>query len=311
LDNAFVRDLVDAGIHFGHRVGRWNPKMQPYIFCARNSIHIVNIKETIKGLLRSKKYLSQVVTSGLDVLFVGTKRQARQPIIDQSARCGMHYVTERWLGGTLTNFRTIRSRLGRLEELEEMEANGTLAAESKKMQSKLRREMHKIKRNLEGVRKMNRLPGLLVIIDAKREHIAIHEARKLGIPTICLIDTDSDPDLVDFPIPGNDDAMKGIDLIVGQLADAALEGKVIRDQAAQSVEEESPEAPRPSRRVTTARAAEDLAKGNEPAALEQPPVAGPVASEPSQAVSETASSPAAAPVSRAEERHDADANSGA
>ena len=253
LDNTVVRELVDAGIHFGHRVGRWNPKMKPYIFCSRNSIHIINIKETLKGLLRARKYLARAVSSGKDVLIVGTKRQARQPVMEQADRCEMPYVIERWLGGMLTNFRTIRSRLGRLEELEEMDAKGLMASESKKMESTLRREMRKIQRNLGGIRKMDRLPGVLIVIDARRENIAIEEARKLGIPTICLMDTDSDPDVVDIPIPGNDDAMRAIELVLTQLVDAVLEGKSGRTEA-----QADEEAPRRSRRISTARAAETL-----------------------------------------------------
>jgi small subunit ribosomal protein S2 len=254
LDNTVVRELVDAGIHFGHRVGRWNPKMKPYIFCSRNSIHIINIKETLKGLLRSRRFITRAVASGKDVLIVGTKRQARQPVMDQANRCKMPYVIERWLGGTLTNFRTIRSRLGRLEELEEMDAKGLMAAESKKMESTLRREMRKIQRNLGGIRIMDRLPGVLIVIDARREHNAIAEAKKLGIPTICLMDTDSDPDEVDIPIPGNDDAMRAIELVLEKLVDAVLEGKSGREEA-----EEGEESPRRSRRMSTARAAETLA----------------------------------------------------
>jgi len=263
LENTLVRDLIDAGIHFGHRVGRWNPKMKPYIFCSRNSIHIINIKETIKGLLRSKKFLVSMVASGKDVLFVGTKRQARQPIIKHATRCGMPYVTERWLGGSLTNFRTIRSRLGRLIELEDMDSKGLLAAESKKMESTLRRELRKVKRNLDGIRTMERLPGALVVIDSRREHLAVREARKLGIPTICLLDTDSDPDLVNIPIPGNDDAMRSIDIIVGQLADAVLTGKETRpaELEAASKAEQRPR----SQRITTSRAAESIMENRAPA----------------------------------------------
>ncbi|MBN1766766.1 MAG: 30S ribosomal protein S2 [Sedimentisphaerales bacterium] len=268
MDNTIVRELVDAGVHFGHRVGRWNPKMQPYIFCSRNSIHIINIKETIKGLIRSKKFLANVVSNGKDVLFVGTKRQARQPIVEQAQRSGMHYVSERWLGGTLTNFSTIRRRLGRLEELEEMEEKGLLAAQSKKMESTLRRELRKIKRNLEGIRNMNRLPGALVIIDARREHLAIAEARKLKIPSICLIDTDSDPDLVDIPIPGNDDAMRAIQIMCGQLADAILEGKAAQPERTESASEDR--RPR-SRRMSIAQTAERLAhNSNQPAEASAP-----------------------------------------
>ena len=266
MDSSTVRELVDAGIHFGHRVGRWNPKMKPYVFCARNSIHIINIKETIKGLVRAKKFLAHVVGSGKDVLFVGTKRQARQPIVESAVRAGMPYVAERWLGGTLTNFRTIRSRLGRLEELEALDEQGQLAAQGKKMESMLRRELRKIKRNLDGIRAMDRVPGALVIIDVGREHLAVAEARKLKIPTICLIDTDSNPDLVDLPIPGNDDAMRAIEIVVSQLADAVAEGKAGRLEAEAAASEETARRPR-SRRMTTAQAAEVMVDG----AAEAPP----------------------------------------
>ena len=271
MKSTVVRDLIDAGIHFGHRAGRWNPKMKPYILCTRNSIHIIDIKETIKGLLRAKKFLLKVVASNKDVLFVGTKRKARQPIIEQSQRCGMPYVTERWLGGTLTNFRTIRSRLTRLEELEAMDEKGLLAAESKKMQSTLRRQMRKIQRNLGGVRDMNQLPGALVVVDSRREKIALAEARKLNIPTLALMDTDSDPDTVDLPIPGNDDAMRAIEVVIQELADAVLEGK-----AARQIEEPADEAAaRPvSRRVSTAQAAEALATA--PAGTPEPTPPAPV-----------------------------------
>ncbi len=220
-----VKSLVDAGVHFGHRVSRWNPKMEPYIKGKRNMIHIMDVKETIKGLIRAKKLVQQVVAQGKDILFVGTKRQARHAVQDEAARCGMHYVNERWLGGTLTNFRTIRARLNRLEELEKLWATGQIDTFSKKMKATLQREMTKIKSNLEGIRKMDRMPGVMFIIDTRREHIAVKEARKLGVPTIALIDTDSDPELIDLPIPGNDDAMRAVEIICQELAEAAIEGK--------------------------------------------------------------------------------------
>src|SRR6202034_3951237 len=179
-----VKSLVDAGVHFGHRVSRWNPKMQPYIHGKRNMIHIIDVRETVKGILRAKRLLQNLVAAGKDVLFVGTKRQARHAVEEESKRCGMHYVSERWLGGTLTNFRTIRARLNRLEELEKLWATGQIETYSKKMKSTLLREMTKIKSNLEGIRKMERMPGVMFIIDTRREHIAVKEARKLGVPTI-------------------------------------------------------------------------------------------------------------------------------
>lgn len=269
MDNTTVRALVDAGIHFGHRTGRWNPKMKPYIFCSRNSIHIVNIKETVKGIARAKKFLASLVASGKDVLFVGTKRQARNPIVEQSARAGMPYVCERWLGGTLTNFSTIRKRLGRLDELEEMEEKGLLAAQSKKMESTLKRELRKIKRNLEGIRDMEKMPGALVIIDAQREHLAVAEARKLNIPTICLLDTDSNPDLIDIPIPGNDDAMRGIEIILSQMADSILEGKACYKEKAAT--EEKSRSKGSARRESLSQVAETMtAPVAEPAAPTTP-----------------------------------------
>jgi small subunit ribosomal protein S2 len=223
-----VKQLIDAGVHFGHRVSRWNPKMEPYIHGKRNMIHIIDVKETVKGILRAKRLVQAVVASGKDVVFVGTKRQARTAVEEESKRAGMHYVSERWLGGTLTNFRTIRARLNRLEELEKLFTTGQIETYSKKMKSTLSREMDKIKVNLEGIRRMDKLPGLIFIIDTRREHIAVKEARKLGIKTIALIDTDSDPDLIDLPIPGNDDAMRAIEVICRELAESAIEGKTGR-----------------------------------------------------------------------------------
>ncbi len=225
MASALVRELVNAGIHFGHRVSRWNPKMAPYIFGKRNMIHIIDIRETVKGLLRAKKYVTQVVANGQDVLFVGTKRQAKQIVKDYAAKCGMHYVSERWLGGTLTNFRTIRSRLSRLVELEGLETSGGIQDFSKKRVSSLLREKRKITRNLEGIRNLTRVPGVLVVVDPRKEHIAVKEAKKLGIPTVCLLDTDADPDFADIPIPGNDDAIRSIEIVLRELAEAVDEGR--------------------------------------------------------------------------------------
>jgi len=225
---SLVKDLVEAGIHFGHRSSHWNPKMAPYIFGKRSRIHIIDVKATVKGLLLARKFLTRVVASGQDVLFVGTKRQARNALETHVPETGMHWVTERWLGGALTNFRTIRERLKRLEELEALDASGEISNYSKKMESQLRREQNKIRRNLEGIRKMTKLPGAVVVIDVNRELNAVKEARKLGIPTVCLIDTDSDPDYADIPIPGNDDAMRAIEVVVDQLCRAVMEGKNAR-----------------------------------------------------------------------------------
>jgi small subunit ribosomal protein S2 len=252
LASELVRQLVDAGIHFGHRASRWNPKMAAYIFGKRNTIHIIDIRETVKGLLRARRFLAQMVAGGDDVLFVGTKRQARVHVRQQAERVGMPFVAERWLGGTLTNFRTIRSRLARLEELEAAEADGTAMEYSKKMIASRARETRKIKRNLEGIRKMAKLPGALVVVDVYRERNAVREARKLAIPTICLIDTDSDPDYADVPIPGNDDAMRSIELVLTNLADAVEEG--LRGRTAGEADDGAQEPRRRSRRPTMARA---------------------------------------------------------
>jgi small subunit ribosomal protein S2 len=223
--SALVKELVEAGVHYGHRASRWNPKMRPYIYARKNLIHIIDVRETVRGLLRAKKYLTQVSTRGSLVLFVGTKRQAADAIGNEAQRAGMPYVNDRWLGGTLTNFRTIRSRLTRLEELEAIRESEQINSYSKKMQSALNREYRKMFRNLNGIRTMSRLPECLVIVDPKKEKNAVSEAQKLGIATVSLIDTDCDPDLVDLPIPGNDDSMRSIELIVKMLADAIVAGK--------------------------------------------------------------------------------------
>ena len=220
-------DLINAGAHFGHGLNRWNPKMAPFIFAKRSNIHIIDIKKTLKGLLVAKKLLADVVSSGKDVLFVGTKRQAQKTVEAVTKKCGMHYVSQRWLGGMLTNFRTIRSRLQRLEQLEAMQQEGTFESESKKQASRLKREMRKIKTNLEGIRNMSRLPGVVVVVDGKKEQLALREAKKLGIPTIGLLDTDSDPDPVDIIIPVNDDSIRAIELILNELADAVAIGKTM------------------------------------------------------------------------------------
>ena len=220
-----LQELVDAGFHFGHRTSRWNPKMKPYIFGKRNLIHIINLKETVRGLITACKFLNKVSSNRDEILFVGTKWQAKDAIVAEAKRSNMHYVCERWLGGTLTNFETIRKRLKRLEELEEMENNDSIHNYSKKMISSLTRERKKITKNLEGIKNMNKLPSVLVIVDPKKEHIAIKEAIKMGIPTICLADSDCDPDLIDICVPGNDDAIRAIRLFLSKTADAVLEGQ--------------------------------------------------------------------------------------
>ncbi len=264
MSNTLVQDLIEAGIHFGQRSSGWNPKMQPFIYGKRNGIHIIDIKETVKGLLLAKRFIAKIVADGKDICFVGTKRQAKSVLESRVADVKMHWVTERWLGGTLTNFRTIRQRLKRLEELEAIEKNDNFASYSKKMESQLRREMMKIKRNLEGIRHMDKLPGALVVVDIQREVTAIREARKLGIPTICLVDTDGDPDMVDIAIPGNDDSMRSIDVVIRELCLAAAEGKQQRQNAPEGDGDAGQAGdaggPRRSRRAQFRRDEQDSAK---------------------------------------------------
>lgn len=270
-----ARKLINAGVHFGHGVSRWNPKMAPFIFAKRGNIHIIDVKKTLKGLLIAKQLLAEVVSSGKDVVFVGTKRQAQKAVEDIAEKCGMHYVSQRWLGGMLTNFRTIRSRLQRLEQLEAMVEDGTLDSESKKQASRLKREMRKIKTNLQGVRNMSRLPGAVVVVDAKKEYLALREAQKLDIATIGLLDTDSDPDTVDVAIPANDDSIRAVELLLNELADAVAIGKTMT-----AVRQEVPQRPRRvrSRRPAMARANED--KPQITSNVEQSPVQ--IADAPSQ-----------------------------
>jgi small subunit ribosomal protein S2 len=274
----FVKDLIDAGIHFGHRTSRWNPKMKPYIYNRRNLIHIIDVRETLKGVIAAKRFLNRIVAGGKDVVFVGTKRQARSVVEGIGKRCGMPYVAERWLGGTLTNYRTIRSRLQRFEELEQILGSPDVSKNySKKMESSLKREYRKIKRNLEGIRTMDRLPGAIFVVDVKREIIAIKEARKLGIPVVALIDTDSDPDEVDIAIPGNDDAMRAIELILKEVGDAIIEGKAGRrgDQGDKGDGQggsggQGPRRDRSSRRRPTSVQAEEAAVVEKPEANSTP-----------------------------------------
>ena len=266
---SLVNELIEAGIHFGQRRSNWNPKMGPYIQGIKNQIHIIDIRETIKGLLLAKKFITRTVAEGKDVLFVGTKRQARGAVESHCTACQMPYITERWLGGLLTNFRTVRERLRRLEELEGLVQTGGIKNYSKKMESQLARELKKIHRNLNGVRSMSKLPAALVVIDVNRESNAVREAKNLGIPTICLIDTDGDPDFADIPIPGNDDSMRSIDLILRELAAAVQEGKVSRQTSAPAPAEGaaddagSPAAPR--RRSVRSRFRVDDVGGGLPA----------------------------------------------
>ena len=223
-----AKELLAAGAHFGHRTSRWNPKMAPYILDKRNKIHIINLRETVRGIVAAYYFARKVVAEGKQLLFVGTKRQAQEVITMHAQRCGMPYVAERWLGGTLTNLATIRLRVQRLIELEAMDSDGSINTYSKKMQSSLNREKRKIKRNLDGIRTMDSLPGALLVIDPTLEHNAVAEARRLALPVIAMLDTDADPSEIDLPIPANDDAIRSIELVVAKVADGCLEGVNLR-----------------------------------------------------------------------------------
>ncbi len=220
-----IKELVESGVHFGHKASRWHPKMSPYIFGKRNQIHIIDLRQTVRGILRACNFLNRLAASNREVIFVGTKRQAKALVQEEAQRSGQHFVSERWLGGTLTNNHTIRERLKRLIELEGLEQSGEIESYSKKRVSALRRERRKIHRNLSGIRNMKQMPGCLVVIDIRREYIAVREARKLGIPVIGLVDTDCDPNEVDVAIPCNDDAFRAIQVILRHLTDSIIAGR--------------------------------------------------------------------------------------
>ena len=220
-----MRSLLEAGVHFGHQTKRWDPRMAPYIFTARNGIYILDLQKTSKKVVEAYELVNKVASEGGSVLFVGTKKQIAECIKEEAERCGMYYINSRWLGGTLTNFKTMRARVARLVELETMEADGTFEVLPKKEVSKLKLEMEKLNKNLGGIKEMDKLPSLIFLVDSKKELICTKEARKLGIPTIGLIDSNCNPNDVDFVIPGNDDAVRAVRLIAAKLADAVLHGK--------------------------------------------------------------------------------------
>jgi small subunit ribosomal protein S2 len=220
-----MRKLLEAGVHFGHNTGRWNPKMKPYIFGARNGIHIIDLQHTVKLFKKAFDAIIETTARGESVLFVGTKKQAQDVMREESARAGQLFVTQRWLGGTLTNFKTVKGSLDRLRSLEKMEEDGTLMNLTKKENVYIRREREKLMKSLGGIKSMSKLPGLMFVVDPNKEHIAVAEARKLEIPVVAITDTNCDPDVVDFVIPGNDDAIRAIRLFAGRIADACLIGQ--------------------------------------------------------------------------------------
>ena len=220
-----MKQLLEAGVHFGHQTRRWNPKMARYIFTERNGIYIIDLQKTVKKLDEAYNYVKEVAAEGGDILFVGTKKQAQESIRDEATRCGMHYVNARWLGGMLTNFRTIRKRIDRLEQLRTMSEDGTFDLLPKKEVVKLQLEIEKLEKFLGGVKNMQGLPNALFIVDPHKERIAVAEARKLNIPIVAIVDTNCNPDEIDYVIPGNDDAIRAVKLIAGTMANAVLEGK--------------------------------------------------------------------------------------
>ena len=219
-----MRQLLEAGVHFGHQTKRWNPKMRPFIFGARNGIHIIDLQHTVRLFLRAYNFIVQTVANGDSVLFVGTKKQAQDVIEEEARRAGMFFVTNRWLGGTLTNFRTVKGSIERLRGIEKMAEDGTFERLSKKEVLHLERERIKLEKTIGGIKSMSGLPGAVFVIDAKKEHIAIAEARKLEIPVVAIADTNCDPDVIDYVIPGNDDAIRAIKLFTGKVADACIAG---------------------------------------------------------------------------------------
>ena len=244
-----MKQLLEAGVHFGHQTKRWNPKMKPYIFGARNGIYIIDLQKTVLLARTAFRFISDVVAHGGSILFVGTKKQAQDAVAEEAKRSGQFCVTNRWLGGTLTNFKTIKAGIDRLKTIEKMAEDGTYERLPKKEVASLEHERQKLEKNLGGIKEMQKLPGAIFIIDPKKEHIAIHEARRLGIPIVALVDTNCDPEGIEYVIPGNDDAIRSIRLFSGKVADAAIEGTarhqaMLAERGGSSDEEESPKEPR-------------------------------------------------------------------
>lgn len=265
-----IRQLLEAGVHFGHQTKRWNPRMKPYIFGARNGIYIIDLQQTHAMFQRAYDYILKVAERGEKVLFVGTKKQAQEVVVEEAQRAGQFYVHNRWLGGMLTNFRTVKGSVDRLKTIDKMATDGTFERLPKKEVLQLTREKAKLEKNLLGVRDMNRVPGAVFIIDPKKEHIAVQEARKLKIPIIAVVDTNCDPEGIDFIVPGNDDAIRAIKLFAGKIADACIEGAARQQVQADSKDkdmESAPAAPRGGRRGPKI---EVIKRDAPPAAVEEP-----------------------------------------
>mgnify|MGYP002588370121 CR=1 FL=1 len=220
-----MKQLLEAGVHFGHQTRRWNPKMAEYIYCERNGIYIIDLQKTVGKLEEAYNFVRDLSAKGETILFVGTKKQAAEAVREEADRCGMYYVNARWLGGMLTNFKTIQSRINKLRKIEKMEADGDFDLLPKKEVIQLKAEQEKLEKNLGGIKEMKKLPSAMFVVDPRKEHIAILEAKALGIPVVAIVDTNCDPDEADYPIPGNDDAIRAVKLIASKIADAVLEGK--------------------------------------------------------------------------------------
>ena len=234
-----MKQLLEAGVHFGHQTRRWNPKMKEYIFTERNGIYIIDLQKTVKKAEEAYNFVRSVAEAGDSILFVGTKKQAQESIEQEAKRCEMFYVNQRWLGGMLTNFKTIQTRIAKLRKIEKMEADGDFAYLPKKEVIKLKAEQEKLEKNPSGIKDMKKLPGAMFVVDPRKEHIAVMEARALGIPVVAIVDTNCDPDEVDYAIPGNDDAIRAVKLIASKMADAVLEGRQGEQMIDAAAEEEA------------------------------------------------------------------------
>ncbi len=237
MSSISMKELLEAGVHFGHQTKRWNPKMKPYIFGARNGIYIIDLQKTVRYFKSAYSFVRESVQKGESVLFVGTKKQAQDSVCEEAERCGMFYVNQRWLGGMLTNFTTVKQSIDRLKRIDAMFEDGTIEAYPKKEALRFEKERVKLQKILGGIKGMNKLPGLMFVIDPKNEEIAIQEAKKLGIPVVAIVDTNCDPDPIDYVIPGNDDAIRAIRLLSSKMADAVIEGAQARNAALQAEQE--------------------------------------------------------------------------
>jgi len=237
MSSITMKELLEAGVHFGHQTKRWNPKMKPYIFGARNGIYIIDLQKTVRLFKNAYNFVTESARNGETFLFVGTKKQGQDSVSEEASRCGMHFVNHRWLGGMLTNFSTVKQSIERLKKLDSMFADGSIEAYIKKERLQLEKEREKLEKTLGGIKGMGKLPGVLFVVDPQNEEIAVCEAKKLGIPVVAIVDTNCDPDKIDYVIPGNDDAIRAIRLLTSKIADAILEGREARDQQLQKYDE--------------------------------------------------------------------------